>query len=199
MRTTIAMGIVVALLGVPTLVPAADKCPAELAQAKSMLNKAAASAKTGTTAPRQLAGARSQDVQAPRTASQDVQAPRTGSQDVQAPRTGAQDVQAPRTGSQDVQAPRTSAQDVQAPRTGAQGVQAPRTGAQDVQAPRTGSQDVQAPRTGSQDVQAPRGQDQQAARLDTARKLIGEAEAACKKGDMATSSSKAKEAIAQLK
>jgi hypothetical protein len=169
MRTTIAMGIVVALLGVPTLVPAADKCPAELAQAKSMLNKAAASAKTGTTAPRQLAGARSQDVQAPRT------------------------------GSQDVQAPRTSAQDVQAPRTGAQGVQAPRTGAQDVQAPRTGSQDVQAPRTGSQDVQAPRGQDQQAARLDTARKLIGEAEAACKKGDMATSSSKAKEAIAQLK
>jgi hypothetical protein len=169
MRKTVTMGIVVALLGVPTLVPAADKCPAELAQAKSMLNKAAASAKTGTTAPRQLAGARSQDVQAPRT------------------------------GSQDVQAPRTSAQDVQAPRTGAQGVQAPRTGAQDVQAPRTGSQDVQAPRTGSQDVQAPRGQDQQAARLDTARKLIGEAEAACKKGDMATSSSKAKEAIAQLK
>lgn len=179
MRKTIAMGIVVALLGVPTLVPAADKCPAELAQAKSMLNKAAASAKTGTTAPRQLAGARSQDVQAPRTGSQDVQAPRTGSQDVQAPRTGAQDVQAPRTGSQDIQAPRT--------------------GAQDVQAPRTGSQDVQAPRTGSQDVQAPRGQDQQAARLGTARKLIGEAEAACRKGDMATSSSKAKEALAQLK
>ena len=179
MRKTVTMGIVVALLGVPALAPAADKCPAELAQAKSMLNKAAASAKTGSTAPRQLAGARSQDVQAPRAASQDVQAPRTGSQDVQAPRTGAQDVQAPRTGSQDVQAPRT--------------------GAQDVQAPRTGSQDVQAPRTGSQDVQAPRGQDQQAARLSTARKLIGESEAACKKGDMATSSSKAKEALAQLK
>ena len=139
MRKTVTMGIVVALLGVPTLVPAADKCPAELAQAKSMLNKASASAKTGTTAPRQLAGARSQDGQAPRTASQDVQAPRTGSQDVQAPRTGAQD------------------------------------------------------------VQAPRGQDQQAARLSTARKLIDEAEAACKKGDMATSSSKAKEALAQLK
>ena len=189
MRKTVTVGVVVALLGVPALVPAADKCPAELAQAKSMLNKAAASAKTGSTAPRQLAGARSQDVQAPRAASQDVQAPRTGSQDVQAPRTGAQDVQAPRTASQDVQAPRTMSQDVQAPRPGAQ----------DVQAPRTGSQDVQAPRTASQDVQAPRGQDEQAARLSSARRLIGEAEAACKKGDMVTSSSKAKEAITQLK
>jgi hypothetical protein len=170
MRKTFTMGIVVALLGAPGLASAADKCPAELAQAKSMLNKATASAKTtATAAPRQLAGARSQDVQAPRTASQDVQAPRTSSQDVQAPRTASQDVQAPR------------------------------TGAQDVQAPRTASQDVQAPRTASQDVQAPRGQDEQAARLSSARKLIGEAEAACKKGDMATSSSKAKEAIAQLK
>ena len=170
MRKTLLMtGIIVALLGTPALASAADKCPAELAQAKSMLNKAAASAKTTTTAPRQLAGARTQDVQAPRTASQDVQAPRTGSQDVQAPRTGSQDVQAPRTASQDLQAPRTT------------------------------SQDVQAPRATSQDVQAPRGQDEQATRLSSARKLIGEAEAACKKGDMATSSSKAKEAIAQLK
>jgi hypothetical protein len=160
MRKTFTIGIVAALLGAPALASAADKCPAELAQAKSMLNKAAASAKTtATAAPRQLAGARSQDVQAPRTASQDVQAPRTAAQDVQAPRTGAQDVQAPR----------------------------------------TASQDVQAPRTASQDVQAPRGQDEQAARLSSARKLIGEAEAACKKGDMATSSSKAKEAMAQLK
>jgi len=169
MRKTFKMGIVVALLGVPALASAVDKCPAELAQAKSMLDKAAASAKTSTTAPRQLAGARTQDVQAPRTAAQDVQAPRTGSQDVQAPRTGAQDVQAPRTASQDVQSPRNA------------------------------SQDVQAPRTASQDVQAPRAQDEQAARLSSARKLIGEAEAACKKGDMAISSSKAKEAIAQLK
>ena len=120
MRKTLLMtGIIVALLGTPALASAADKCPAELAQAKSMLNKAAASAKTTTTAPRQLAGARTQDVQAPRAT--------------------------------------------------------------------------------SQDVQAPRGQDEQATRLSSARKLIGEAEAACKKGDMATSSSKAKEAIAQLK
>ena len=159
MRKTFTIGIVVVLFGAPALASAADKCPAELAQAKSMLNKAAASAKTSTTAPRQLAGARTQDVQAPRTASQDVQAPRTASQDVQAPRTASQDVQAPRTASQDVQAPRTT----------------------------------------SQDVQAPRAQDEQAARLSSARKLIGESEAACKKGDMATSSSKAKEAMAQLK
>jgi len=159
MRKTFMIGIVVVLFGAPALASAADKCPAELAQAKSMLNKAAASAKTSTTAPRQLAGARTQDVQAPRTASQDVQAPRTASQDVQAPRTASQDVQAPR----------------------------------------TASQDVQAPRTASQDVQAPRAQDEQAARLSSARKLIGESEAACKKGDMATSSSKAKEAMAQLK
>jgi len=159
MRKTFTIGIVVVLFGAPALASAADKCPAELAQAKSMLNKAVASAKTSTTAPRQLAGARTQDVQAPRTASQDVQAPRTASQDVQAPRTASQDVQAPR----------------------------------------TASQDVQAPRTASQDVQAPRAQDEQAARLSSARKLIGESEAACKKGDMATSSSKAKEAMAQLK
>ena len=159
MRKTFMIGIVVVLFGAPALASAADKCPAELAQAKSMLNKAVASAKTSTTAPRQLAGARTQDVQAPRTASQDVQAPRTASQDVQAPRTASQDVQAPR----------------------------------------TASQDVQAPRTASQDVQAPRAQDEQAARLSSARKLIGESEAACKKGDMATSSSKAKEAMAQLK
>src|SRR6202795_3738987 len=109
----------------PGVSPAATTC-ADVESAKSMLKK-----QTATTneiqAPRSLAGARSQDVQAPR--SKDVQAPR--SQDMQAPR------------SQDVQAPRS--QDVQAPRS--QNIQAPRS--QDVQAPR--SQDVQAPR--SQDVQ----------------------------------------------
>ncbi len=68
--------------------PAATTCT-DVESAKSMLKK-----QTATTyeiqAPRSLAGARSQDVQAPR--SQGVQAPR--SQDVQAPRS--QDVQAPR-------------------------------------------------------------------------------------------------------
>ena len=60
---------------------------------------------------------------------------------------------------------------------------------QDVQAPR--GQDVQAPRAKQQDVQAPR--------LTNARKLVREAEAACKKGDMALSASKAKAAMELLK
>ena len=89
----------------PAMSPAATSC-ADVESAKSMLKKQTATAHE-IQAPRSLAGARSQDVQAPR--SQDVQAPR--SQDVQAPRS--QNIQAPR--SQDVQAPRS--QDVQAPRS----------------------------------------------------------------------------------
>ena len=115
---------------------------------------------------------------------QDVRASREN-QDVQAPR--AQDIQAPR--AQDVQAPR--AQDIQAPR--AQDVQAPR--AQDIQAPR--AQDVQAPR--AQDIQAPRSPEEQASRVTKARKLVADAEAACKKGDMALSANKANEAKGLLK
>src|SRR3972149_424320 len=147
----------------PMVVEAASPCPPEVQAAKDLLGKQVAKSQD-VQAPRSLAGARSQDVQAPR--SQDVQAPRgqdiqaPRGQDVQAPR--GQDIQAPRTlvapqapRSQDVQAPRS--QDIQAPRAGkAQDVQAPR--GQDVQAPR--SQDIQAPRAGkAQDVQAPRGQD----------------------------------------
>jgi hypothetical protein len=65
-----------------------------------------------------------------------------------------------------------------------------------VQAPK--GQEVQAPR--GQEVQAPRGkQEIQAPRLNDARKLVREAEAACKKGDMALSASKANEAIELLK
>jgi hypothetical protein len=172
--------IVAALLTVPPFASAADKCPTELTEAKAMLSKASASTKKSATpsgqdaqAPRQLAGAKSQDIQAPR--AQDVQAPRA--QDIQAPR--AQDVQAPR--AQDIQAPR--AQDVQAPR------------AQDIQAPR--AQDVQAPR--AQDIQAPRSPEEQASRVTKARKLIADAEAACKKGDMALSANKANEAKGLLK
>ena len=175
MRKTCTIAIVAALLSVPPLVSAADKCPAELSQAKAMLSKATtASSKTSATGqpPRQLAGAKAQDIQAPR--AQDIQAPRA--QDIQAPR--AQDVQAPR--AQDVQAPR--AQDIQAPR------------AQDIQAPR-----AQAPKGDTPpDIQVPRGPDDKA-RLDNARKLISDSEAACKKGDMTTSASKAKEAIGLLK
>jgi hypothetical protein len=107
------------------------------------------------------------------------------SQEIQAPRSQAgaksQDVQAPR--SQDVQAPRS--QDVQAPRS------------QDVQAPR--SQEIQAPRS-QQDVPVPRGQqDIQAPRVNTAGTLIRQADAACKKGDMALAAQKAREALALLK
>ena len=80
----------------PVVGSAETACP-EVDAAKAMLKQQTTA--SDVKAPRSLAGARSQDIQAPR--SQDVQAPR--SQDVQAPRS--QDVQAPR--SQDVQAPRT--------------------------------------------------------------------------------------------
>ena len=77
----------------------AASCPPEVAKAKQMLEgKRSASAAQTPQAPRSLAGARGQDVQAAR--GQDVQAPR--GQDVQAPR--GEDVQAPR--GEDVQAPR---------------------------------------------------------------------------------------------
>src|SRR5204863_164194 len=120
--------------------------------------------------------------------------------EVQAPRTLAgarQDtqVQSPR-GKEDVQAPRSLAGartqiDVQSPR-----------GKEDVQSPR-GKQDVQAPR-GKQDVQAPRsdqgaGQAVQAPRVSDAAKLIDEAEAACKAGDMAAAKAKAEAALRILK
>ena len=93
---------------------------------------------------------------------------------------GAREVQAPRM--QDVQAPKM--QDVQAPKM--QDVQAPKM--QDVQAPRM--QDVQAPRTlaGATQIDASK-----------AAKLVKEAEAACKAGDMKTAKSKAAAAIARLK
>jgi len=120
--------------------------------------------------------------------------------EVQAPRTLAgarQDtqVQSPR-GKEDVQAPRSLAGartqiDVQSPR-GKEDVQSPR-GKQDVQAPR-GKQDVQAPRSdhgAGQAVQAPRGSD--------AAKLIHEAEAACKAGNMAEAKAKAEAALRILK
>jgi len=99
-----------------------------------------------------------------------------------------QEIQAPR--SQEIQAPRT--QEIQAPRS--QDVQAPR--GQEIQAPR--SQDIQAPRA-PQDVPVPRGQEVQAPRVAQATTLVQESEAACKKGDLALSSRKAKEALDLLK
>jgi hypothetical protein len=188
MRKTYAMTVVAALFALPPMALAADKCPAELSEAKAMLGKATAASKSTTAQPpRQLAGAKTQDVQAPRSTTQDVQAPRSTTQDVQAPRSSTQDVQAPRSSTQDVQAPRSTTQDVQAPRSSTQDVQAPRSTTQDVQAPKT------------QAAQAPRSQDEQASRVAKARKLIADSEAACKKGDMAASASKAKEAMGLLK
>ena len=175
------LSVVVALSLSPAVGTAQTNCPAEVAQAKDMLSKKTASVKPGDVqAPRSLAGARSSDA---------TQAPR-GSQEVQAPR-GKQEVQAPR-GSQEVQAPRGS-QEVQAPR-GKQEVQAPR-GSQEVQAPR-GKQEVQAPRTAAGSAtpaQAPRGD------MTKATSLVKEAEAACKSGNMALATDKAKAALAILK
>jgi hypothetical protein len=73
------------------------------------------------------------------------------------------------------------------------------------QAPRSG-QDVQAPRSG-QDTQAPRGQNTEAPRAvagakassGDAAKLVREAEAACKAGNMDTAKAKAVEAMSILK
>src|SRR5437899_1319679 len=157
------------------LAPVADaqsQCPAEVGQAKAMLQKV--SKAQDVQAPRSLAGAR-----------QDVQAPRSG-QDTQAPRSG-QDVQAPRS-SQDIQAPRSLAgapQDVQAPRSG-----------QDTPAARRG-QDTEAPR--GQDTQAPRAVAGAKASSGDAAKLVREAEAACKAGNMGAAKAKAIEAMSILK
>src|SRR5438034_778707 len=174
MKRFFAAIVSVAVLGAlaPT-VDAQSSCPSEVQQAKEMFAKVAKAPEVQ--APRTLAGAR-QDTQ--------VQSPR-GKEDVQAPRSlaGARtqiDVQSPR-GKEDVQSPRGK-QDVQSPR-----------GKQDVQAPR-GKQDVQAPRSdqgAGQAVQAPRGSD--------AAKLIHEAEAACKAGNMAEAKAKAEAALRILK
>ena len=85
-------------------------------------------------------------------------------------------------------------QDVQAPR--GQDVQAPR--GQDIQAPR--GQDVQAPR--GQDVQAPRSPASSKARsttLSSARRLVNEADAACKQQDNARAAANARAAMELLK
>jgi hypothetical protein len=107
---------------------------------------------------------------------QDIQAPRSPKASARAP----QDIQAPR--SQDIQSPR--GQDIQSPRT------------QDIQSTR--GQDIQSPRS-QQEIPVPRGQEIQAPRVKQAGGLVQESEAACKKGDMALSTRKAKEALGLLK
>jgi len=142
---------------------AADPCPPELGQAKAALKKAQASFKTGPQAmkgqgiqaPRQMAGVKTQELQASRT--QELQAPR------------AQELQAPRT------------QELQAPRT------------QELQAPRT--QELQAPRNPA----GAKSANEQQQRVNKASALIREGDAACKHGDLATATQKAKDALAVLK
>ena len=139
-RICAVVGAVAMVLALAQPALAADKCPPEVAQAKAMLQKAAAAQKTRT--------AKSQEVQAPRSLAA------SKSQEVQAPR------------------------------------------GQEVQAPR--GQEVQAPR--GQEVQAPKGQEVQAPRsLTNVRRLVSEAEMACKKGNMELASKKANEAMDLLK
>ncbi len=80
-------------------------------------------------------------------------------------------------------------QDIQAPRSPQASARA-----QDIQAPR--AQDIQAPR-GQQQIPVPRGQEIQAP--NQAAALVQEADAACKKRDMALSTRKANEALGLLK
>ena len=96
-----------------------------------------------------------------------------------------------------MQAPRSAQQDVQAPRS--QTPQAARSAQQDVQAPRSAQQDVQAPRSAQQDVQAPRSLAGAKAGSGDATKLVREAEAACKAGNMDSAKAKAIEAIGLMK
>jgi len=87
-------------------------------------------------------------------------------------------------------------QDIQAPR-GQQDIQAPR-GQQDIQAPR-GQQDIQAPR-GQQDIQAPRNAAKgRANALANARRLVNEAEVACKDADAQRALANAHAAMELLK
>lgn len=101
----VALGFGIGLLGIPAVGQAADKCPPELTQAKAALKSTQAKAPQiakgqEIQAPRSAyAGAKPQDVQAPR--AQDIQSPRT--QDIQAPR-GQQEIPVPR--GQEIQAPR---------------------------------------------------------------------------------------------
>jgi hypothetical protein len=78
LATMLSLTTVIALSGTAGL--AQTSCPPEVASAKAMLTQTAKSQEIE--APRSLAGARTQDIQAPRT--QELQAPRT--QELQAPR-----------------------------------------------------------------------------------------------------------------
>jgi hypothetical protein len=172
MRYLVVLAAAAVMLVSPAITSAAAPCPPEVKEAKALLTAKTATGAKATQASKSLAAARGQDVQAPR--GQDIQAPR--GQDTQAPR--GQDTQAPR--GQDTQAPR--GQDVQAPRT------------KDYPEPPT------EPLPRGQDVQAPRNVGKgRAAAITNARKLVAEAEAACKDADVQRALANAHAAIELLK
>jgi hypothetical protein len=143
----------------PVIANAAPPCPTEVKEARELLTAKTKTATAKTTQPsKSLAAVRQQDIQAPRANTQDVQAPRSSTQDVQAPRASTQDVQAPRASTQDVQAPRSSTQDVQAPRT----------------------KNHPEPPEGPAPRNVAKGR---ATALTNARRLVAEAETACKDAD----------------
>jgi hypothetical protein len=180
----------------PVLASAAPPCPPEVTQARELLTTKTAKSAKVTQPSKSLAAARGQELQAPR--GQELQAPR--GQELQAPR--GQELQAPR--GQELQAPR--GQELQAPR--GQELQAPRRtdhpNPPDTDVPR--GQELQAPR--GQELQAPRGQELQAPRnvakgraaaLSNARKLVTDAETACKDADGQRALANARAAMELLK
>jgi hypothetical protein len=161
-------------LSTPVIANAASPCPTEVKEARELLT---AKTKTVTTAKttqpsKSLAAVRQQDIQAPRASTQDVQAPRASTQDVQAPRASTQDVQAPRSSTQDVQAPRT------------------KDHPEPPQGPAPRGQDVQAPRNVAKG---------RATALTNARRLVAEAETACKDADSQRALANAHAALELLK
>jgi len=93
-------------------------------------------------------------------------------------------------------------QDIQAPRASTQDVQAPRSSTQDVQAPRTKDhpEPPQGPAPRGQDVQAPRNVAKgRATALTNARRLVAEAETACKDADSQRALANAHAALELLK
>jgi hypothetical protein len=169
----------------PVIANAASSCPTEVKEARELLTAKTKTAAAKTTQPsKSLAAVRQQDIQAPRASTQDVQAPRASTQDVQAPRASTQDVQAPRASTQDVQAPRASTQDVQAPRSSTQDVQAPRT------------KDRPEPPEGPAPRNVAKGR---STALTNARRLVAEAETACKDADPERALANAHAALELLK
>jgi hypothetical protein len=188
------LSLLVAVAMVSTLTPAiarsAPPCPPEVTDARMLLtataaqlSKSQAAARGQETQPsKSQAAARGQETQAPR--GQETQAPR--GQETQAPR--GQETQMPR--GQETQAPR--GQETQAPR--GQETQMPR--GQETQAPR--GQETQAPR--GQETQAPRNVAKgRAAALANARRLVNEAETACKDADTPRAAANARAALEVLK